>query len=298
MANRKILPHIALVAVALIYGANYLIAKNVMNDGYIQPFGFIVMRVIFGAVALSLFHSIFIKEKIALQDLKHIVLCAITGIAANMLAFFKGLELTSTVHSSIIMTLTPIFVMVFAYLILGEKLTQRKLLGVSIGFVGALTLILATQKGDTVSTIEGDILILVNALFYSLYLVLVRRLKSKYDTITVVKWAFICAVPLVIPFGGKQLMQVQWSTFDTSVWLAVVYVLVATTFLAYLFNAFAISRLQATTVGTYVYLQPIIANVIAALFSNEIFGWVHLACTACIFVGVYFVSSKAKSRTI
>jgi drug/metabolite transporter (DMT)-like permease len=90
--------HIYLFIVALIYGANYTIAKSVLSDGYIGPNGFIFLRVSSGAILFFLFHKFFVNEKVEKKDLGLIALCGLFGVAINQLCFFNGLKLTSPVN--------------------------------------------------------------------------------------------------------------------------------------------------------------------------------------------------------
>ncbi|MCD6544253.1 MAG: DMT family transporter, partial [Flavobacteriaceae bacterium] len=148
---------------SLIYGVSFTIAKDVMPL-YIKPFGFILIRV-FGATVLFWIAGIFIKkEKIVIHDFMRIFLASIFGIALNMLAFFKGLSMTSPINASVIMVTSPIIVLSFATVFLNEKATKKKLVGIFIGMAGAALLILYGQTfylGD--SEVLGNFLVMVNA---------------------------------------------------------------------------------------------------------------------------------------
>lgn len=287
--------HLALITVALIYGANYTIAKNVLDQNYLQPNGFILLRVVSGFLLFQLIHFLLIKEKVERKDIGLLALCGLFGIAINQLFFFKGLGATSPVHASLIMVVTPIIVLAISSIYLKEKINSKKILGIAIGMIGAMFLILKGGAGkDSMSSPIGDIYILINATSYALYLVLVKNLMHKYHPFTVMKWIFSFGLTVVIPFGASDLMDVEWALFPREIWIAIAYVLICTTFLAYLLNAFALSIVNPTTASAYIYLQPLIASSIAIMWYNDHLSTIKVVCGLMIFLGVYLISKKKK----
>lgn len=285
--------HLALLTVAFIYGANYTIAKNVLDQNFLQPNGFILLRVMSGFVLFHMIHFLVIKEKVERKDIGLLALCGLFGIAINQLFFFKGLGATSPIHASLIMVVTPIIVLFISSVYLKERISVKKILGIAIGMLGAMFLILNGDKSnDTMSSILGDVYILINASSYALYLVLVRNLMKKYHPFTVMKWIFSFGLIVVIPFGTSDLVNVNWASFPKEIWVAILYVLLCTTFLAYLLNAYALSIVSPTTASAYIYLQPLIASFIAILWYNDQLSLVKVVCGMMIFLGVYLISKK------
>ena len=196
---------LALIAVSiatLIYGLNYTIAKEVMPL-YVKPFGFILIRVI-GATAIFWLVSLFVKsEKIDKEDYKKIFIASIFGIALNMLAFFKGLSLTTPISASVMMVMSPIMVLIFSSILIRKPIGKQRILGVFIGLVGTILLITYGSSSDTTSINSnwGNFLVFINAASYGLYLVLAKDLSKKYHPITFIKWFYLFGLILVIPFG-------------------------------------------------------------------------------------------------
>ena len=138
------------------YGANFVIAKGLMPD-FIGPNGFIFFRV---AGAGLLFWAIYLMlyEKVKRKDLVRIAICALFGVACNQLSFFNGLMLTSPVNAAVIMTTTPILVLLLSVLFLSEKITTLQIIGVLIGAAGSIAFTLSgMNKGF--ATGLGDALI-------------------------------------------------------------------------------------------------------------------------------------------
>ncbi len=292
---RKLLAHLFLFSAALLYGANYSIAKLVLDPGYIKPLGFIMLRVLTACGLFWLADRLFIRERVDREDWPRLILLAVFGVAVNQMLFFSGLKQTTPIHAALIMTITPILILLISFATLGERITLNKIFGISLGIVGAVLLIMEGQAGSFAfrqmeGRIIGDVMVFINALSYAVYLVLARKMMRKYHPITVVKWAFTFGIVLVLPFGGKQLADVEWSVFSTSIWLAVLYVLVGTTFLAYLFNALALKMVNPSIVGTYIYLQPLLATLIALGMGTDDLSAVKLFSGVLILSGVWLVS--------
>lgn len=288
--------HLAALAVALIYGANYVIAKDVMPD-YIEPRGFIFLRVI-GATALFFVLGFFVKsnQRIERKDWFRLLLCGFFGVAANQLFFFEGLNLTTPINASVIMTSNPVLVLLLSAILLKEKLKPIKIVGVLIGGFGAVFLILSGNDGDyTLPAVSlGNLLVFFNAASYGVYLVIVKPLLVKYDTLLVIKWVFAAGLLFVFPVGLGQFGAIDLATWTPAITAAVIFVIVFTTFLAYLFNVFALRTLSSSTVSTYIYLQPLFATMLALYLAKDALTIEAAISAALIFVGVYLVGRKSK----
>lgn len=288
--------HLALTTVAFIYGLNYIVAKDVMVQGYISSYGFIMLRILAGLIIFSIFHAIFIKEKLDKKDILYTGVCAVFGAAVNMLCFFEGLKHTSPIHASLIMVLTPVLILIISAIIIKEKVTTTKALGMILGLGGAALLISSSSSdSDKVASVYGDILVMFNAISYGLYLVLARRLYHKYNPITVLKWIFFFGVFLVAPFGGMDALSANYGSFPTSIWLSILYVLVLATSGAYLLNAYALSKVMPSTVGFYVYFQPLIATAAAILLGEDTIDAIKIGSAVLLFLGVYYVNKPSKA---
>jgi drug/metabolite transporter (DMT)-like permease len=290
--------HMALLAVALIYGANFIIAKSVMPNP-IEPTSFIALRVM-GAAVLFWIIAISKIELPKREDWWRFIACAIMGVATNQLLFFNGLALTSPVNASIIMTSNPIIVMVLSAIFLKQAITATRMAGVALGAVGA-SMLLWSSNGDVNgnSSLLGDVFILLNSISYAIYLVMVKPLMQKYHPLDIVAWTFLIAIALVFPFGGMGLKAVSWSALDSWQWFCVAFVIVCTTFLTYLFNILAIHRLSPTIASSYIYLQPVFAGLFALLLASVVerdytrdISWFKIGCAVMIVVGVWLVSRR------
>ncbi len=297
--SKQLQAHAALLAVALIYGANYSIAKIVLDDEYVQPIGFIILRILAGLVLFTLTHLVFIREKVDRSDFTRILICSVFGIAINMCFFFLGLKETSPINASLIMTMTPLLVLIASAIILKEVITTRKIIGIAIGATGAILLITYGQQiSFRSSQFLGDILIFINASSYAIYLVLVKKLMEKYHQMTILRWMFTLGLVMVLPFGINDVHAIDWDSFTPIVWFSIVYVCVLSTFFAYLFNTTALKVVNPSVVSIYIYLQPLIAAAISISLGKDVLSTFKIVAAALIFVGVYLVSTRGKTDLI
>jgi len=292
--DKRTLGFLAALGATVIYGLNHTIAKNVMPT-YITPFGFILLRVT-GAAILFWLVSFFMKsEKIQKKDWPRLIACSFLGMVINMLAFFKGLELSTPVNSSVIITISPIIVFIFSAILLKEKIQFLKTIGIISGFVGAVILVLYTSKtGINAPNIPlGNVLFIVNSFAYGLYLVLVKPLIEKYNIITLLKWLFLLAIFLNLPVTFNEFVSVKWADLPIKdAVLPMLFVVVGTTFCTYLFNAYALRTLSPSTVSSFIYLQPIVGIVYAVSTKSDTLSLVSITGMILIFIGIYLVTKK------
>ena len=293
--NKTLQAHLSLIIVNVIYAANFSIAKEVMPS-HVAPFAFVLMRVAGALILFWIVSTFIIKEKVDKKDLPYMAMLALFGVAINQLLFLKGLSITKPINGAIIMTSNPIIVIIIAALFLKEKISFQKMAGILIGAAGALIMLLYGKNFSFGSdTIYGDMLILINSFSWALFVVLVKPLMKKYNTFTVVKWIFLFGFIYVLPFGFSEFKQIDFDSFSPAIWRDVLFVVVATTFLAYVLNTYALRALSPSVVSIYIYLQPFLATLIAVyLYKNDDLDLRKLTAAVLIIFGVYLVSFPMK----
>lgn len=283
------LVHLTLFTVAFIWAANYTIAKQVMPD-FIMPYGFVFMRVVFAMCCFIVIHARFIREKIEIKDFGRLLLCSFFGVVINTLMFFKGLSLTAPINASLIMTFTPVIVLLVSVISLKEQLSIKKTLGVTIAGFAVFKLVTQPSDGIHFSFDLGSCLLLINAVSYALFLITLKPLTQQYHPLTVTKWTFIFGVIMTAPFGVGELIPVKWSMIPPSVWAAVLFVLICATVMTYMLTMIAIKFANPSVVGVYSYVQPVLATIIAVAAGADIITPQKVIFGLLIFMGVYMVS--------
>lgn len=293
--------HAALLGANTIYGASYIIAKGIMPEK-IDPTAMVVIRLGVCTLLFWLIKFSLTRERIEKKDWLMFFMCGLFGGAASQLLFFHGISLTSPIDASIIMTLTPVVVLVFSLFILKERITKNKLLGITIGGIGAVTLIIYGNTAVGTSSFLGNLFIFLNACFYGLFLVLAKSLMKKYHPITVIGWMFLIGFVIVFPFGIDNLLTTNFEAFTFNTYLIAAYMVLFTTFLAYLLNIYALNHVSPSVNSSYIYFQPavsfIMVSILAYTFMDDTYSkdinLIKILSCLLVVVGVYLVSKPQK----
>jgi len=236
------------------------------------------------------------SEKIQKRDWLRIIGCAFFGMVLNMLMFFKGLSLSTPINSSVVITLVPVLLLVMSAVFLKERISWMKTIGIGIGLLGALVLILFSAKtqANAPNIPLGNILFIVNAASYSIYLIMVKPLVIKYSTITLMKLFFLFAVIMNLPVGISEFMEVEWAALDLDAIWKMVFVVVGTTVLTYLFNIYALKHLSPSTIGAFIYLQPLLAALFAIFAGADMLTPLRILAAILIFLGVFLSTRRPR----
>ena len=291
--NSKTKAHIAVLIANLIFGAGYAVIKTI-TPTYLAPYSLNVVRVV---VSLILFWSLMLfkpsKASIDKKDITLFILCGITGVAINQIMFVKGLSLTSAIHSSLLSLATPIFITIIALWLIKEKFSINKFIGLALGIGGATLLVLVKDvQSSNSSSLLGDVFVLINAVSYAFYMVLVRPLMEKYNALHVLRWVFTFGAIFILPIALPDFITTDWSVFGTTQWIALAFVVLLVTFLSYLFTVYGLQELGPSVTGAYIYTQPVFATIIAMVFAGEHFTIIKALAAILIFSGVYLVNRK------
>jgi drug/metabolite transporter (DMT)-like permease len=284
--------HLALLSTTLIFGFAYNIVKSLMPAA-LSPMQLIFIRLLGGMLVFWLFQRLFVPEKVQRKDLVMLAICGMFGFALNQALFYEGLNLSTPVDASLIHVLNPILVMVFASLLIGEKVTRKKAGGIALGASGVLILVL---YGRIVSFdgnhAWGNVLIFLNMVFYALYLVLIKPLVGKYHTTTILKWVSFFGFLFIFPFSVKPALEINFTAIRFMEWMGIFYIIILNTFVAYLLINFALKTLSTTTVSYYSYLQPVIAAAMSVTIGQGGITVPKILAALLIFSGVYLVNTK------
>ena len=295
--SRRTLAILAAIGATTIYALNHTIAKGVMPH-HVQPFGFIIFRV-GGAALLFWIISLFgPKERIEKKDYPRMLICALLGMGINMLVFFKGLSLSTPINSAVLVTTTPIIVLVLSAVLIKENISRAKIFGIAIGLLGALGLILFSSeiRQDAPNIPLGNFLILMNSVFYGSYLIIVRPLLDKYHPFTFMKWLFTLGILICLPFGYQEFAQTDFAHLPQEAIWSIIFVVVGTTFCTYLFNIFALTQLKASTLSACVYVQPLMGILYATATGKDSLTTLKILAASLVLLGVYLASRKPKFR--
>jgi drug/metabolite transporter (DMT)-like permease len=289
--------HTAILTANLIFAINYSVMKYVTVH-LMSPLALNVLRV---TGSMLLFWLFALVNKVPLRvEKKHrsrLIICALTGIVINQVLFNKGISLTTPIHGALLMLVCPIAVVFIAALLIGEGIHTKKIVGLLLGVSGAVLLVLLRENAPGSGNIlAGDLLIMSNALSYAFYLVLVQPLMKQYDGITVLTWMFTFSSIVLAPAGWNDCTKIVWHQLLVNDWIAILFIIIAVTFLGYLLSIYSVQRLGPSITGAYIYTQPFFAGIIAFFYAGDTQHlWTKLCAGILIMTGVYLVSQKRKA---
>ena len=295
--QKKVLPLLAATTATTIYGINHTVAKMVMPI-YIGSLGLVLLRVL-GATIMFWTISLFFKSKpIEKKDRLTILKCGLFGMSINIAAFIAGLDYSTPVNSSILIIISPIFVVILSFFIFKNKINFIKILGIILGFIGAIILILTADSNSSIgrNIPLGNFLFIVNSISYAYYLIIVKPMAEKYDLITLFKWLFLVGLIFNFPLGINQFLEVDWANLPLyQAILPMAFVVLGTTCMTYFLNGYALSKLTSTEVAVFMYLQPIIGVLFAIFTKSDTITVTIIIASILIFSGVY-LTTVLKSR--
>jgi drug/metabolite transporter (DMT)-like permease len=207
----------------------------------------------------------------------------------------KGVSLTYPIHASLLLLVTPILITFIAAWVLREMITLPKLIGLALGVTGACILILSgnnTSKGNDI--LLGDLLVIMSTFLYTFYFILVKPLMQQYSTMDVMRWVFTFGFIMIVPLGWNEFIQIPWNDYKLNEYFLLFMIVIPGTFLAYIFNAYGIKKLSASTAGTYIYSQPVFSVIVATIFLNESLELYKIIAGVIIFCGVYLANKQVK----
>jgi drug/metabolite transporter (DMT)-like permease len=285
--------HIAVLLTNLFFAINYSFVKYI-SPALVGPYALNLLRV-GGSLLLFWTFWLFAKNRIAVskKDMGRLILCALLGVVINQTFFIKGLTMTTAIHASLLMLCSPILITLLAAWVLKEKFTMVNLAGLALGVTGSILLIAGRQNiNQPKDYLRGDILIILNGISYAFYFVLVRPLMDKYTPLQVIRWVFTFGFIMMLPIGWLQFGKILWEQFNATSIGVLIFIILAGTFLAYLFNAYGIGVLGPGVTSAYIYVQLVFAVAIAVLFFNEQLNFQKIIAGIMILAGVFLVTLK------
>jgi len=272
-------------AMVTFFSLNYIVARFALRE--FPPMQLTAMRTAIAAVILLALWGGAVRRrpKLTRHDLISLALLGIFGVTLNQLLFAFGLQRTSVAHASLLSALAPIMVLLIAPMIGQERITIGKLAGMAIAVAGVAVLQMDSIR-QTVATLTGDALILLSALAIALYSVIGKRVTARHDIITVnaVSYltGFIALLPLLLPPHSF-----SYAAVSAEGWLSLLYMAVFPSVLGYLIYCYALTRMPASRVSAFSYLQPLLATILGVPMLGEPVTGSLAGGGALVLVGVY-----------
>jgi drug/metabolite transporter (DMT)-like permease len=292
-------PHLALVAVQIIFGTWPVVGKIALRA--LPSTGLVAIRVAGASVAffvlLRLRGSLVVPRR---ADLARLALYSLLGIVLNQFLYVKGIALSTAVNGALFSTSIPVFTLLVGALLGVDRLSARAAVGVLLAAAGVVYLIDPARADFSGDKTVGNLLLVASNLLYGAYIAISQRVFQRYGALTAITWVFLFGCLACVPIGGYYLAQTPLVGLSLTIWLAVVYIVLVPTVGAYYLNAWALERVAPSTVAVYIYLQPLFALAVAPLVlgADERWGTRNWVAAALIFAGVALVTLRTRSRVM
>lgn len=286
----------------MLWGLMAPISKDSLNyfDQHdISAFVLVACRVAGATLAFGIL-SLFVRhEHTSWHDRRQLFAAALLSVVFNQCLFIVGISFTSSIDASVITTMLPIVTMVLAAIVIREPITGLKAGGVLVGMTGAILLIMGNGQGLSFDAnhIIGDIMCLTAQISFAAYLVFFKKTIIRIDAISLMKWMFLWATIVIVPFVIPELMKIDFTDIPTNVYLEICYTVFVATFFTYLLLSVGQKVLRPTVVSMYNYVQPVMSTAVSLLWGISTFGLVKGIAIGFVFAGVYLVTqSKSKQQ--
>lgn len=292
---KQTLPHVALISVQLMFGTWPILGKVVLR--VMSSNALVGFRVVGAAIAL-----LFLRRqsgefrKMSKRDIAILVLCSMLGVILNQFLFVKGLSLTTVINATLLSTTIPVFTLVVSILLGFDRVSLRRIIGILLATAGVVYLVDPLRADFSAQTRAGNLLIIINSLLYATYIAISKDIFRRYGALNVITWIFAIAAIVTLPISAYSLSQTGLQNVTAEVWLAVAYIIIVPTVMAYYLNAWALTRVLPSTVASYIYLQPLIAFGLAPFVLGERFNSRVIIASTLIFAGVGVVVKRRRSQ--
>jgi drug/metabolite transporter (DMT)-like permease len=277
-------------AMVLLWSANFMVAKVALRE--FPPFLLGALRIGLAGIFIAPLYWFRGKRIRPGRGLALLIFLAVCNVG-NQILFVMGLDRTSVAHSALIIGMGPIFILIVAAIIGLERITARKAAGMSIAVAGVAVLAhqalgqRASGSGQTEATLAGDAITAVACMMFSLFAVFGKKATESYGTIAVNGFAYMCGAVLLAPVVLWQADQFPFAHVSAAGWTSLIYMAIFPSAICYLIYYYALSRISASRVAAFIYLEPVIATLIAVTFLGERITAPLLASGTVIFTGVY-----------
>jgi len=278
---------------ASIWGGMYVVSKVVLE--IIPPFTLVALRLILGILTLVIVLALRGGLKVTRQQFPQVFGVGFVGYGISLSLQFLGTKLSTAANGSLVTSATPAFVLLFAWILLSEKITMRKFIALLFATVGVIAVIDPATARLNPDLFLGNIFLLGAAVTWALYSVLVRKTAQNLDVLPLSLIAFIGGLPVVVPAGVWELNTVGVGAISLGVVGGVLFLGIISTALAMVLwnNAFAI--LDAGSASLTFFAQPVVGTLLGWFFLGEKITPLFLLGGALIGIGIFISSRDTQS---
>jgi len=296
-AKTSLAPHLALIAVQSIFATWPIVGKFALRA--IPSVGLVGLRIGGASLAFLLIGRLRSGvQRINRRDWLLLIVSSCLGVVLNQWLYVKGLSLTTVINATLLGTTIPVFTLLVGIILGSDRASLTRFVGIAIAAAGVIYLIDPSRAEFSSTTRVGDYLMIANSLCYGTYLAVSKDLMRRYSALTVITWIFVIGSIFTVPVGAVSVSRVSPAQITAGICIAVLYIILIPTVGAYYLNAWALAKVEPSTVAVYVYLQPLIAFALAPLLLRETLSWRALIASVLIFAGVIVVTRGKRTIAV
>lgn len=285
--------HLALFSVSAIFGINSVTSKYALRE--IDPLALVFIRIITAAIILFILHRWTVGEKIQnAGDYARLALYSLFGIVINQTLFLKGLSMTTAINATVLVTTIPVTTILIAMILKKESFNVVKFLGTLVSLTGVILLMGSERIDLSDQYFIGNALIFLNGVSYSVFLVISKDILKRYSPLTVTTWTFVFGAFGIMPFSAAEAVTFDYSAISAWAWACIGFLIIFASVLVYYINSWALKRTSSSMVAVYIYVQPVMASLIAGIVLDETLTAHTLLSAGLIFIGVMVVSWQSQ----
>jgi len=286
----------ALVAVQLLFGIHYLVAKWIVDE--LEPAAWACLRVCGSFLVLALIARLGRRAFPPWRDTLYLGFCSLFGVILNQALFLEGIKRTTVGHAALINSQIPTFALLAALVFQQERLTPRKAFSFAAGIAGVLVLLEADRLQLSGAYLHGDLLNLANAFSYGLFIVLSRRVMARHDPLAATTVIFLFGSAGMLLYGGDNLLTADLGTISSRAVGGMVFAILGATVLTYYLNYWALKRTHASYVALYIFLQPVVAAVLGIWIMGDVLTPRFVVATLLVFLALLLRDTTLPDRTL
>lgn len=287
----KPIPYIALILAHLIWGANFVVAKITLQEFPAMSLAF--LRFAFASLLLAPFFFAETKKvRIDKKDLPKLIAIGVLIITLNITFFFEGIKRTTVIDASVLTLIIPMLSVLLGWWFLKEKINLLNLVGIGLGFIGALIIVGLPQlliEGIVPQILIGNILIVLASISWVAGAVISKKILKKYSSLVVTSIAFLVGtVTMFIPAALEYIQNPVWITQITILGtLGLAYMTLLSSISAYFLFEWGLAKTSVIIADLFQYIEPFVATTLAVLILKEEISASFLTGAALVAIGVY-----------
>ena len=288
--NKTLIGLLCGLGAASIWGGMYVVSKVVLE--IIPPFTLVTLRLLLGALTLTIVLLFKGFPSISRSQVLQVLGVGFVGYGVSLSMQFIGTKLSTAANGSLVTSATPAFVLLFAWMLLGERITSRRLLALFLATLGVITVIDPRSAQLNPDLFIGNLFLIGAAITWALYSVLVRKVTRSTDVLLFSTIAFLGGLPVTVPASVRELSTIGLGEISLAVVAGVLFIGIISTALAMVLWNTAFTFVAASLASLTFFAQPVVGTLLGAFFLGETITPLFILGGLLIGIGIIIASRE------